>query len=120
MEWYAPLTVLPALGLIILSTSNFIVALNTELIDLENESAPKLAVIKAKIQQMRRLGIANVSLYVSVFLFLVAGMSNAVTSSDGVFFGIMFLAVACFSIAIFTLLIHAIKAVKIRDRHLKL
>jgi hypothetical protein len=30
MEWYGPLTILPAIGLLILSTSNFIVSLNEE------------------------------------------------------------------------------------------
>jgi hypothetical protein len=31
MEWYLPITVLPALGLPILSTSNFIIASNEEI-----------------------------------------------------------------------------------------
>ena len=35
MEWYIPLTVLPAIALIILSTSNFLVGLNSELNQLE-------------------------------------------------------------------------------------
>jgi hypothetical protein len=35
MEWYGPLTILPAIALVILSTSNFIVSSNSEIQALE-------------------------------------------------------------------------------------
>lgn len=34
MEWYVPMTILPGIGLIILSTSNFLIALNIEIAQL--------------------------------------------------------------------------------------
>lgn len=34
MEWYLPITIMPAIGLIILSTTNFIIALNNEIYEL--------------------------------------------------------------------------------------
>jgi len=37
MEWYGPLTILPAIGLLILSTSRFIISLNEEVSKLEGD-----------------------------------------------------------------------------------
>ena len=37
MEWYGPLTILPTIGLLILSTSRFIISLNEEVSKLERD-----------------------------------------------------------------------------------
>ena len=58
MEWHAPLSILPAIGLIILSTSNFIVALNNELYQLEENKEANKWIITQKLKQLKRLGIA--------------------------------------------------------------
>jgi hypothetical protein len=70
MEWYGPLTVLPAIGILILFTSNFIVSLNNELTGLEKDIVKHQEIIRLKISELKRLGIANSCLYDSVLFFL--------------------------------------------------
>lgn len=120
MDWYGPLTVLPAIGLLVLSTSNFIVSLNNELMLLEKDKEEFQEIILLKISELKRLGIANSFLYGSALLFLTAGMSKAITLSDGLFFSLMLLGVITTTIALTFLFIHSIKSVEIRQKHLKL
>lgn len=120
MEWYGPLTVLPAIGLLVLSTANFIVSLNNELTGLEIDKVKHQEIIQSKILQLKRLGIANSCLYGSALLFLVAGMSKAFTMSDDVFFFLMLSGVVTTTAALVFLFIHSIKSVQIRQKHLKI
>lgn len=120
MEWYAPLTILPAIGLIILSTSNFIISLNAEIIQLENDVAKHKAIIRAKLQQLKRLGIANGLLYGSGVIFLVAGLFKALILNDHWFNVMMVCAAFCTTLALIFLFIHSIKSIQIRQKHLKL
>lgn len=120
MEWYGPITVLPAIGLLVLSTSNFIIALNEELELLKKEKEKNQEVIRSKISQLRKLGIANSCLYGSALLFLVAGMSKAITLSDKLFFILMLTGVAITTLALIFLFLHSLMSVKIRQKHLKL
>jgi len=50
MEWYGPLTILPAVALIIMSTSNFIIALNEEIILLQHEKEKLIEIIDLKLK----------------------------------------------------------------------
>jgi hypothetical protein len=120
MEWYGPLTVLPAIGLLVLSTSNFIVSLNNELIVLENDKVRLQEIIQLKISELRKLGIANSFLYGSALFFMVAGMSKAIDMGDDFFFAMMLSGVITTTIALTFLFIHSIKSVQIRQKHLKL
>lgn len=120
MEWYSTLTVLPSIGLIILSTANFIVSLNNELTGLESEKEKHREIILLKIAELRRLGIANSCLYCSSLLFLVAGMSKAISLGDDIVFIIVLAGVATTTAALFFLFIHSYKSVQIRQKHLKI
>ena len=120
MEWYGPLTILPAVGLIIMSTSNFIIALNEEIILLQKEKEKLMVIIELKIQQLRRLGVANGFLYGSALLFLVAGIMKVLTNIDSLFNYILLTGVLTITVALIFLFIHAIKSVSIREKHLKL
>ena len=119
MEWYGPLTVLPAIALLILSTSNFIISLNKEVSKLGKKKKNAM-IIDLKLAQLKRLGIANVSFYTGVLLFLVAGILKALVDADSFFYTIMLLGVISTTIAILFLFIHSIKSVSIRQKHLKL
>lgn len=120
MEWYVPMTILPGLGLIILSTSNFLVALNSEIMRLCEDIENNREIIDLKVIQMRRLSIAMAFLYSSVLSFLLAGLSG-VTSFVGktLFQGLMIVGVGLVTIAIIVLLIYSIKAIGIRQQLLK-
>ncbi len=120
MEWYGPLTVLPAIGLLVLSTSNFIISLDKELSGLEKDKVKRHEIIRLKISQLKRLGIANSCLYGSALLFLVAGMSKAVILNNDLFFIIMLSGVVTTTAALVFLFIHSLKSVQIRQKHLKI
>ncbi|MEM9685639.1 MAG: hypothetical protein AAF934_01790 [Bacteroidota bacterium] len=120
MEWYGPLTVLPALGLLILSTSNFIVALNNEITALEHPEKKNIAIIRLKLAQLKRLSIANAFLYAGALLFLIAGISKALLERPSVFYILMLLGVFATTTALAFLFVHALKSIRIRQQHLKL
>lgn len=120
MKWYGPLTVLPAIGLLVLSTSNFIVSLNNELTGLEKDKVNHQEIIRLKISELKRLGIANSCLYGSALFFLVAGVSKAFTLGDDLFFILMLSGVVITTAALFILFLHSLKSVQIRQKHLKI
>lgn len=120
MEWYGPLTILPAVALIILSTSNFIIALNEEIILLQKEKDKLILIIELKVQQLKRLGIANGFLYGSALLFLIAGIMKVLTNVDKLFNYTLVIGVIFITIALVFLFIHAIRSVSIREKHLRL
>lgn len=120
MDWYAPLTVLPAVGLILISTSNFLVSLNNEIYQLERDMETNEWIIHQKLKQLRRLGIANVFLYSSAVLFMISALTKAFLPNDLFFKSLMVLGTLSITIALITLLIHSIQAVKIRQKHLEL
>lgn len=119
MDWYIPLTVLPAIALIILSTSNFLLALITEVDYLEQREKINNWVIEHKIGQVRRLGIANMLLYSCSLFFMFSALSLAIFEQQYAFKFLMVTAVVLFTLALIILFIHSIKAITIRERHLK-
>ena len=64
MEWYGPLTILPAIGLLILSTSRFIISWNEEVTKLEEDKMKDFEIIRLKLAQLKKLGIANAFLLI--------------------------------------------------------
>lgn len=120
MEWYGPLTILPAIGLIILSTSNFLVSLNDEIYFLLEKQQQDEWVIREKLKQLKRLGGANALLYVSALFFLLSALSKAICKSDLIFKILMLTATAVMTVALTILFIHSLKAISIRHKNLKL
>jgi len=120
MEWYVPLTILPAIALLILSTSNFIVSANSEIQQLEKETRRSLAIIRLKLVQLRRLSLAICFLYSSVLIFLFASLSMIFVISELIANCLMIFAVILTTCAIAILLVHAIKAIEIRLKHLRI
>jgi len=121
MEWYLPMTIIPGIGLIILSTSNLMLALNSEINALEMEPKPNIEIIRAKLLQLKRLSVSIVFQYTGVLLFLVAGCLKSIyTEATTVFTSLLVTGVLGVAISIIILLIYSVKAVSIRQRHLKL
>jgi len=114
------LTILPAVALIIMSTTNFIIALNEEIILLQHEKEKLIEIIELKLKQLQRLGIANGFLYGSALLFLLAGIMKVLTDTDKFFDYTILLGVLLITIALVFLFIHAVKSVSIREKHLRL
>lgn len=117
IEWYTPLTILPAIGLIILSTANFIVSLNNEIYELEKYNEKNSWIIKQKLMQLKRLGLANALLYLSALFFMFSALSFFFSKSELLFKSFMVLAVFLVTIALLFLFIHSLKAISIRHKN---
>ena len=120
MEWYGPMTILPAIALLILSTSTFIVSLNREISMLNREEKKDIEIIRLKLVELKKLGIGISFLYGCVLFFLIAGIVKAVSDFDTVFYALLLVGVLSTTRAIVLLLSHSLKAVSIRQKHLKL
>ena len=82
-EWYIPVTLLPGVGLLIMSTSNLLNAISAELTMLIREGHPALIkVVERKIGQVGLINKSLVSLYVSSASYVLAGLIGALVSSN--------------------------------------
>jgi threonine/homoserine/homoserine lactone efflux protein len=107
------------LVLLILSTSNFIIASNEEIQALEMEMETNIRIIQQKVKQLTRLGAAISLLYTSALLFMVSALIKALYEHEG-WFKITMLTGAMFAtVALIFLFIHSVKAIQIRKKHLK-
>ena len=122
MEWYGPLTIMPAIGLIIMSTSNFTVGLISEIerLEMEEDRDRCMNIIVQKLKQLRLLSVAISLLYAAILFFLFASLSNLFVSKEIVFNLLMAGAVISTTTAMTLLFIYSLKATTIRQQHLKL
>lgn len=121
MDWYFPITIIPGVALLILSTVNLILGLNGELSQLAEESSRFEGIIEMKIKQLKRIIRAVFWFYMGIFLFLLSGMGAALTDlSDGWPQFILLAGVLSTTLAIGYLLVFSIKAVRIRILFLEL
>jgi len=122
MAWYIPFTIIPGVALLILSTTNLIISLNTEIQILKKEGTEELGkIVKLKLAQLTRLSIAISFLYLGVLLLLLSGIAQGfgeafqITSRSLLMGAVLFV-----SIAILILIIYSLKAVVIRVKHLSI
>lgn len=121
MEWYLPITVLPGIGLLILSTSNLLISLNKEISRLNSNKEKFIEIIDMKIVQLKRLNWVLVLLYLGVLFFLVSGILGAISNPENfTAVSIMIVGVMVLIIAIILLIIYGFKSVYIREKHLRL
>ena len=92
MQWIVPITAIPGIALIVLSTSSLLISLNKEISLLNLEKEKYREIIDLKIIQLKRLNWALVLLYIGILFFL----------------------------AIILLIIYGFKSIYIRQKHLKL
>jgi len=120
MEWYIPLTILPGIGMLILSTSNLLIAINNEIRDLNQEKDKYGVIISAKIKQLKRLNYALIAEYVSAFVFVMGGILGGMTKSDNVINSLILSGVGFLGIAIVFLITYSLKSLAIRLEHLNI
>lgn len=119
-QWYIPITILPAAGLIIISTVNLYNRQSEELDHIiHHEEHVDEKLIKMKLTQLMRLGRALVGLYLSAGFFVLAGIFGGLgidpiirtfTTVTGVF-GVFF--------SLIILIIYATKSVAIKKYQFK-
>ena len=120
MEWYIPISLLPGIAILIMSTGNFIVALNAELKELKKQYTLYEVVIKLKIKQLRRLSIAIAGLYLSVFVFTLLGFFIWFGVPEVIDYCILVIAFLIMTYAVYLLVSFSIRAIKIRDMHMQI
>lgn len=118
-EWYVPITILPSVGVLIVSTTNQMTALNSEIGSLLFSPCPlcRHEVVDLNVEQLRRLGLSSFCLYFSATLFVLSGILNALSalyfflSNFVLLLGVFFLFVA----TVF-LVVHGFKTIQIRKQ----
>ncbi len=119
MNWYVPITIIPGLGMLILSTVTQILSLSSEINVLVSQkcSVFQHEVSKRKIKQLGLLTRANALLYIATGSYVLSGILGVVFESESMtnipsitlYIGTIFV-----FIAIFLLIIYAFRAVRIR------
>lgn len=122
MEWYLPFTVIPGVGLIILSTSNIMLDLNDEISRIKSQTkVTKEDIIKLKLTQLKLLSHAIVLQYIGLFLFLVSGVVNALfENAPGLSKWTLLIGVCFIGLSIILLIIYSYRAISVRQKHLQL
>lgn len=118
MNWYLPITILPGLGMLILSTTNQLMALSKETGMLVSKKCTELQhkVARKKIKQLGLLIRATTFLYVAAGLYVLSGILQAV--HNNIPFNISTIALysgtALVFVALTLLAIYAYRDLKIR------
>lgn len=120
--WYLPITILPGIGLLILSTTRLIVSLNEELERLLLQADDFRQLINQKLSQMRLLTYAMSGLYLSTALMVFSGLiSFFMKNRDGYMGGsnsfVLVTGVAVIFLSLIILIIYSARAVSIRRAH---
>ncbi len=120
--WYLPITILPGIGLLILSTTNLIVSLNEELERLLKEANEFQVLIDRKLSQMRLLTYGMAGLYISTALMVLSGLTSFFKQFqpriiNGVGSLILISGVVFIFISLIILIIYSTRAVTIRRAH---
>lgn len=119
-EWYIPITILPGVGLLIMSTSNILNMLSGELSALIKDECNNLRdIIEQKIFQLGLITKSLVGFYVSSACFVLAGLIGGLSSSiEGSFgsgiFMLMIIGTVCVLVSLVFLTIYAFRAVQIK------
>jgi len=82
-NWIFPLTVLPGVGLLIISTTNWAIALAAEVEALLHEEICRVSLLRQKIRQLQRLHLALVGLYLCAALLVIGGFVAALQDRSG-------------------------------------
>lgn len=124
MNWYLPITIIPAIGLLILSTITQMLSLSTEISTLVSGqcSVFQHKISKRKIKQLGLLTRATAMLYVATGCYVLSGIVGVIFENDSVWSWpslFLYTGTIFVFIAISLLIIYAFRAVKIRKDQFK-
>ena len=117
-NWYLPMTIVPGMGLIILSTSNLYLALSSE---IKTMLAPctEVHMVKRKLSQLKLLNMALVFFYGSVALLLLDALISGMYDYPQISLAVGVIAIAIALIGLILLVVYSFKALKIRQDQFK-
>ena len=118
-NWYIPITIVQGIGLILMSTSQLLVALTNEIKERIHDPKTSKALMNRKLLQLKKLSAAMVYLYISVACFIVSGLIMAINQTYGTHVNIsIYIAIAgiaCALLGLVQLIIYSYRAVRIRQ-----
>ena len=117
-NWHLPITIVPGLGLLILSTSNLMLTLSNEISTMIELSKHK-TIITRKLAQLKLLNMAMVFFYISVAILLVSAVLNGLYSIEKISLYISVFAIIFALIGLFSLVVYSFRAVTIRQKQFK-
>ena len=119
-KWYLPITILPGVGLLIMSTSNLLNALSAELTHLIKEDRECMyTIIEQKITQLGLLNLALVAFYLSAASLVMAGLSGRLQLSPTLITWLMVLGIGSILGALALLTQYSLRAVRIKKAQFK-
>ena len=126
MEWYVPIAILPGIGVLILSTTNQMMALSNEFDHLllhKGVDDYNRRIAALKLDQLKRITRAATLLYVSAAGFVLAGMLGALLENkmlDYVPNVVLIGGVGLVLIALFLLVSYGYRAIRIRQLQVRI
>ncbi len=117
-NWYVPITILPGIGLLILSTSNLLIALSSEIAERLKLDICNDEITQRKLKQLDLLSKGLVGLYVGagsmVASGILSGIQNFYQFPQSISLIIMITGVVSVFISLSFLIIYSFRALKIR------
>jgi hypothetical protein len=119
MEWYIPITILPAAGILILSTTNQMMTLSNEIGHLLAEKCSPFQhnIADLKLLQLKKLTRAATFLYMAAACFVLAGLISVfIENRSDIMFSnyILTIGVLFILLSLVLLVQYSYKAIKIR------
>lgn len=122
-QWYLPITILPGIGLLILSTSNQLIALSGEIAERLKLEICNDEISQRKLRQLKLLNKGLVGLYIGAGMMvasgILSGVQNFYTFSNSFGITTMLLGVMSVFISISFLILYSLRAVRIRQDQFK-
>lgn len=117
-NWYIPITILPGIALLILSTSNILISLSNEISGRIKSQANK-ALTMRKLRQLNLLTKGLVSLYIGagsmVIAGILSGIQHYISITEDIATIFMLIGTISLFISIGFLITFSFRAVKIRQ-----
>lgn len=120
-NWYLPITIVPGIGLLILSTSNLMVTLSNELSGLIKEQSKDETTLKRKLTQLKTLNRVMVFFYIAVACLAIAGLMGGLQVSlikDSATY-MSIIGIVIMLLGLFSLIKYSYKVVGIRQDQFK-
>lgn len=123
-NWYIPITIIPGIGLLILSTSNLMVTLTTEINTLIHSPDENDTIISRKLSQLKLLNRAMVLFYIAISCLvtaaLIGGISLKIDIETNLALYVIILGIIMLLFGLFWLIKYSYRAVSIRQDQFKI
>ena len=120
-NWHLPMTILPGIGLLILSTSNLMITLSNEIASLIKEQSKDESIISRKLIQLKTLNRAMIFFYIAVAFLAITGVLGGlqIVSIKNSLVYVAVIGIVIMLSGIFSLIKYSFKAVSIRQDQFK-